>query len=201
MNCHRIMALRDSVTTEQGAAHSAGPLALDVSTSVSPSPGREVVEGLMKRLGCVRVYEHIIYVCVCISLCMCLCIKIRWFASVHLWMGHLFGTRNFNIAMARWLMIYSWFTYYKRRFSIAMLNYQREIIMFIHVPWYSDMPIKKQMLKSLKSSFFMVPPPKKIALHAHIHRLRSKLVLCQGPFLGLPPRFEGKIHGKIHGKP
>ena len=61
------MALRDSVTTEQGAAHSAGPLALDVSTSVSPSPGREVVEGLMKRLGCVRVYEHI-YICVCVHI-------------------------------------------------------------------------------------------------------------------------------------
>ena len=82
------MALRDTVTTEQGAAHSAGPLALDVSTSVSPSPGREVVEGLMKRLGCVRVYEHIIYMCVCIylylylyvyvcvhiSVCVCACV-------------------------------------------------------------------------------------------------------------------------------
>ena len=143
MNCHRIMALRDTVTTEQGAAHSAGPLALDVSTSVSPSPGREVVEGLMKRLGCVCVcvwtyyiYIYIylfiylfiyiyMYMCVCvhISLCVCLCIKIRWFASVHLWMGHLFGTRDFNIAMARWLMIYSWFTYYKRWFSIAMLKF------------------------------------------------------------------------------
>ena len=78
------MALRDSVPTEQGAAHSAGPLALDVSTSVSPSPGREVVEGLMKRLGCVCVYEHIIYifiylylyvyVCVHISVCVCACV-------------------------------------------------------------------------------------------------------------------------------
>ena len=94
--------------------------------------------GTHETLGmCVCVWTYYIYIfiylfifificiCVCvhISLCVCLCIKIRWFASVHLWMGHLFGTRNFKIAMARWLMIYSWFTYYKRWFSIAMLKF------------------------------------------------------------------------------
>ena len=75
---------------------------------------------------CVYLFIFI-FICICVCaylcVCMCLCIKIRWFASVHLWMGHPFGTRNFNIAMARWLMIYSWFTYYKRWFSIAMLKF------------------------------------------------------------------------------